>query len=226
MTVNLAYCTPAEVRAQLGGKKAQDDDLLLKSMIAACARHINQLLGKPLGFIAESTASVRIYPGSGRSYQYIDECISITTVAAKNSPTDSTYTAWTAADWLAARGDPECPEFNATPYDILLINPAGVETWFPAGGYYGPRGFPPTVFGVSAPTVQVTARWGHAATIPEDIQQATVAQVARWYKRSEGAWEDTTSNPREGQLVYRELDPDIQAILLGGRYWRPALGRW
>jgi len=226
MAVNLDYCTAAEVRAQMGNKLGQADDLLIGVMIQACARAINSLLGKPLGFIAEATASARIYPGSGMPYQYIDECISITSVAVKDSVTDSTYTAWTTGDWIAATGDPAYPDFNTLPHDLLLIAPGGNESWLTSGAYCGLNGFTPLHGGAtSAPTLQVTAKWGYAATIPADIKQATIAQTARWYKRSEAAWEDVTARREEGQLVYRELDPDIQAILLQGRYWKPALGR-
>jgi len=225
MTVNLDYCTPEDVRKQLGGKQAQDTDLLIKTLIQACARHINRLLGKPMGFIAEAAASARIFPGSGRTYQYIDDCISITLVEVKDSPTDDTYTAWTSDDWTAASGDPHYPEFNDLPYDMLLINPSGDEACFTSGGYYGPRGFPPYTAGAATPTVRVTARWGYAASVPEDIKQATIAQTARWYKRAEAAWDDVTARREEGQLVYRELDPDIQSMLLNGKYWQPQLGR-
>ena len=117
----MAYATAQELRAQIG-KTSTLSDGELTTIPSAAERTINRFVNRPDGFEADAAASARTYAGSGKPYQFIDECISITTVEVKDSATDTTYDTWNAADWIACSGDPEYPNFNDLPYNLILVD--------------------------------------------------------------------------------------------------------
>jgi hypothetical protein len=221
----MAYAITEELRRYIN-KSDTADDLILTELLAAAERNINQACNRPDGFGTVATATARRYAGSGKPYQWIDECISVTTVEVKDSATDSSYDTWTSTDYLVFSGDPEDPNFNATPYTGLMVDPTGDESVFTSGQYTTRGGFRPlTSVNRGVPTVQVTARWGYAATVPGDIKAACIMQASRWYKRLEGSFSDALTSNDFGTLLYRQdLDPDIKRLLVGGRYVKPAIG--
>ena len=220
----MAYATAEELRTRIG--TAVDDDTLLTALIAAAERNINRACNRPDGFLT-GDAAARRYSGSGTAYQLIDECTSVTLVEVKDSATDSDYTEWTTADWIAFRGDPRAPEFDITPYTALMVDPTGSESVFTSGAFTTRGGFAPThISKRGAPTVRVTATWGYADTVPPDIREACMMQAARWFKRYESAFSDALASGELGLLLYRKsLDPDIRRILVDGRYVKPVIGR-
>jgi hypothetical protein len=222
----MPYAIASELRDQFN-KISTDKDDVLTDFLSAAERTINRFCNRPDGFLAITAATARIYAGSGKPFQFIDECTEITLVAVKDSATDTTYTSWAAADWIAARGDPEYPDYNSTPYNLIIVDPTGDESIFTSGKFTTRGGFrPATDVHRGAPTVQITARWGYADTVPVDIHEACIMQAARWYKRLEGAMSDALASAELGQLLYRQsLDPDIKMILVNGRYVKPAVGR-
>lgn len=221
------YATLAEfkVTVPLASTDASRDASITR-MLTAASRAIDAFCGRPDGFVALGTAAARVYPGSGESVQRIDECTSITTVSVKDSPTDATYTDWAATDWVAFSGDPEAPNFNSTPYTQLMISADSNYSVF-TGGTYGARGGVPASPDRlrAVPTVQVTAKWGYATTVPAQIKEVCILQAARWWKRGQSAWADTLGSSDLGQLMYTKvLDPDLQMILQQGRFVRPGIG--
>ena len=63
-------------------------------------------------------------------------------------------------------------------------------------------------------SVRITAKWGYSTTPPQEIRQATIIQVTRWFKRAQQAYQDTGAILELGQLRYvRELDPDVSLII-------------
>ncbi len=220
-----AYCTAVEVRAQAGGKTSTGDDTMIGVLIDAAQLAINGLCNRPDGFVADATATARVFTGSGEGVQFIDECAAITLVAVKDSPSDSTYTSWAAGDWLAFSGDPMRPDFNRTPYTGVMCTADGDYSRFTSGEYVGRGGFKPEVYaGRAVPTVQVTAKWGYALTVPAVIKQACITQVARWYRRGQSSWADTLANAELGLVQYRKvLDPDVEMMLIRARLVRPAI---
>ena len=222
-----AYGTAAELRTRID-KTSVVLDATLTAIITAASRNIDQACNRPDGFVALTTATARKYSGSGKPYQLIDECVSITLVAVKESATDDSYTSWETTDWIAFSGDPRWPDFNSTPYNAIMVDPTGDEAVFTMGWYTTRGGFRPTTDqhrGV--PTVQVTAKWGYATTVPYDIKEAALMQAARWYKRYESAMSDVLASGELSTLLYRQsLDPDIRRILIDGRYVKPAVGVW
>ncbi len=230
----MAYATVAELKADINLDSTSDDTTLARLLDAASST-IDHFCNRPDGFVAPSAATCRYYVGDGSSCQRIDECVAITSVAVKDSPTDTAYTAWTSpttnmagdGDWVAFSGERESPNYNDTPYTGLLVDPNGSYSVFTNGAYVGLRGFPPAgTTRRNLPTVRVTARWGYAVTAPAAIKSACVMQTARWYKRLQSSMADVLASGEMGMLMYRqELDPDIKHILVGGRYVRPAVGR-
>lgn len=237
----MPYATTAELRARIN-KTSNADDATLTAIIAAAGRNIDTACGQYRPghefFLADTVASARVYAGTGLSFQWIDPCITVSTVAVKDSYTDTAYTAWAAADWIAASGSYQHPDFNDVPYSMLLVAPGGDYSVFTSGRVGGAAHFDPIFalseasyvprggIGPAVPTVQVTARWGYSATVPPDIREACLMQAARWWKRFESAFSDTLASGEMGQLLYRQsLDPDIRRILVDGRYVKPAIGR-
>ena len=219
----MAYASAADVRNQIN-KASNVDDPTITAMIAAAEMAINNFCNRPDGFVSLTTATARLYTGSGLTYQWIDECTSITKLEVKDTATDSTYTTWAATDYIKASGDPAYPNFNRTPYTLLIVDPTGDYASFTGGKFTSQRGFPPEADAVRGiPTVQVTAKWGYATTVPVAIKQATITQAAIWYKRGQGAWSKVLAQNEMGQMDYDTyLDPAIKLLVQAGRYVRKA----
>jgi len=204
------------------------DDTILTKVITAASRAIDRYCGREGSFfVADTTASARYYSGSGKVYQYIDPCISVSTVAVKDSATDDTYTTWTADDdYWAFSGHPEFPDFNSLPYTALMTNPTGDYVSFTSGRWIKRRGFKPiSPYGRATKTVKVTAKWGFSEDVPDDIEQACIMLITRWFARERGGMADTLTSGNFGRMVYtQKLDPDIALILDDGRYKAPSSG--
>jgi hypothetical protein len=202
------YATLSLFKAYLE-KTDTADDGMLSQLLGASSTAIDRYCKRPDGFIAVSTASARYYVGHGRDYQIIDECTSISSVEVKDSATDTTYTSWTTSDYDYAAGGPDSPDFNHTPYTVLFVKPSGGYSRFTRGTWGRSR----------TPTVKVTATWGYATYCPDEIETACMMQAARWWKRLQGAMADSLASPEMGTLMYlKQLDPDVQQILIGGGY--------
>ena len=220
------YCTVAELKLAMN-KVTNPDDTVLASTITAVSRAIDSACNRPDGFIAEldDYESTRYYPGTGKPYQWIDECVAVDGVWVKDSATDeeNEYVAWVVgtlgatlgADVFPASGDPKLPDFVTMPYTLLVVGPNGDYGLFTKSS----GGFP-------VPTVKVTARWGYAVSVPAQIKQATIMQAARWYQLVQGALARALASPDMGVMTYPgKLDPDVEFILKAGRFVKPVVGR-
>lgn len=221
------YATAAELRSYVK-KIATSDDTILGPILDAASNTIDRFCNRPDGFVA-AAATARLFSGEGAYIQRIDECISVTLVEVKDSPTDTTYRTWTVNDWILFAGHPNYPNLNAPPFNQLMVSGIGTFQLFTSGRIVAPRGFrwdEPIAVERNLPTVRVTAAWGYASAVPPGVKMATIAQAARWYKRGEGTWADALANPEMGTLLFkRALDPDIQMMLQEARLVRPATGR-
>ena len=220
------YCTPAELRTQIEktGTTGSGSDAALGVIIEAVSRSIDKFCNRPDGFVALSQGVARYYTGQGQAHLLIDECTSISAVAVKDSATDTTYTAWATTDWQACTGDPRSPDWNSTPYTMLMVLPTGSYSVFVSGQTGYMRGFRPTNEEVrNVPTVKVTATWGYATTCPPAIKEAAIALSARWFKQGQSGWADTLASVDLGQLIYQRENNDIRMMLT--RYIKPAIGR-
>ena len=214
----MAYATAAQFRDFIG-KTSGTDDVAILACINAASNAIDSHCNRPDGFVADDSASARVYPGRGLDYQYIDECVEITQVAVKDSPSDDDYTAWDVTDWIAFSGEPKNPDFNRLPYHAIMIAANGSYGVFTDGEYIVRAGFSrPKELRRRVPTIQVTAKWGYATECPDAIYTATVAQASRWWKRfKSGGFSDATVSSDMGTLAFqlrgKALDPDIAMML-------------
>jgi hypothetical protein len=211
------YCTPAELRTQIEktGTTGAGTDAALGVIITAASRTIDRHCNRPDGFVALAVAVARYYNGMDKPYLLIDECTSVTAVAVKDSPSDTTYTAWAATDYQVCSGDPGDPDWNSTPYNMIMVLPTGDYSTFISGKYS---------VGNIVPMVRVTATWGYATTAPAGIKEACIALSARWFKQGTSAWADTLASPELGTLLYQRDNVDIRNML--ARFVKPAIGRW
>jgi len=201
------YGSVANLKARVERTRTTDDAWLLPILTAA-SRSIDRACNRKDGFLSVAPGTARLFAGSGMPIQRIDECTSVSLVEVKDAITNTTYTAWAATDWVLFRGNQRSPQFNEPPFDQLMVDIAGNYALFTGGG---------TARGL--PAVRVTARWGYAATTPPEIEEAAMMQAARWYKRYQGSMSDSLADGELGMLLYRKaLDPDIQRILIDGRY--------
>jgi len=234
-----AYATVPELRAMID-LDAETDDVQLAKLLDGAAQAIDRFCNE-LGFVASPIATDKHYKGNGLDYLLIDKCVEITAVAVKDSITDASYTAWNSpsvnmagdGDWYACSGDPEAPDFDSFPWDIIMVDINGDESRFTSGGYDVAHDWPRRARGRggrrrSVPTVQVTARWGYADwddALP-NISIANLMLAARWYKRLQGSMSDALASGELGRLIFvQKIDPDIAFILTQGRYKIPATGR-
>src|SRR5512139_154293 len=224
-----SYASITELKLQIDktGATGTGDPANLQLLLDAATDAINSYTNHPDGFVALAVATARTYNGEGGPYQWIDECTSISLVEVKDSPTDSTYQAWAATDWVSFSGDPEAPDFNRTPYTAIMVTPNGTYSHFTSGRFTTRRGFmPDTTVARGTPTVRVTAKWGYATTCPNRVKEACLIQAARWFKRGESSWADAMAPAQFGTLMFTQvLDPDVEAMLRLGRLVRPAVGR-
>ena len=226
------YATLVELKAEINLLAAADDATLAR-LLTSASRAIDRHCNRLDGFIALEDAEARYYPGTGFSWLRIDECTEITLVEVKDSPSDTTYTAWTSpttdyagdGDWLPAKGGPQHPVFSRTPYTLLICDPNGLYVAFPSGRYSMSRASTPRQTAVRVPAAKITAKWGYATIVPDQIKTACIMQSARWYKRLQSAMADTLASGELGQLLYtKKIDPDVAFILQEGRFVRPAIG--
>lgn len=224
---NTAYATVAELKLQLQTTDTKDQTMqLLLNAAAQAVDLFTNRAHKADAFLADETASARIYsPVNGYSC-YIDECVQVTEVAVKDSSTDTTYDrVLTTDDYFVCQGAPKTPIFNRTPYYLLMIAATGTQEPFTSSRWSFRPGFRPSFFEERhVPTIRVTARWGYADELPPVVKEATLVMAARWYKRSEGAWADTLATGDFGTRQYvKSLDPDVQMMLQKSRLVRPSI---
>ncbi|MDD5517858.1 MAG: hypothetical protein PHV98_00720 [Candidatus Omnitrophica bacterium] len=229
-----AYGTVTELKARTQIESTDASrDTVLGAMLDAAKVLIDQLLNHKDGFIALTVAVARYFPGSGKTYQWIDECVEISSVAVKDSASDTAFTAWTTptdnfsgdGDWIAFAGTPQYPSYNVLPYTGLMIDPNGSYSLFNSGLFTTRGGFRPENESVrNVPMVKVTAKYGYSVTAPALIKEANLAQASRWYKKAQSAWADTLASAEMGTMMYtKKLDPDIETMLMESRYYRPML---
>lgn len=210
----MAYATAAELRTQIEktGNTGSGTDAALGVILDAASQAIDNYCNRPDGFIASSLDQDRYYSGLGNPWLQIDECISIASVSVKDSITDTTYTAWATTDWQAACGNPDNPDWNRKPYDLIVVLPTGSYSHFTSGISTRAHGIP---------TVKISAKWGYSALAPAAIKQACIALSARWFKQGQAAWADTLASPELSQLIYRKENADIRMML--ARFQRPTV---
>lgn len=228
-----AYCTATELRSQIDkvGVTGPASDAALDVLIKAASQVVDRYFNRPDGwFVADAIPAARLFGGNGKAHLLINECISITKVEVKDSPTDTAYVTWTSGtDYLPFSGDPLFPDFNSLPYDSLMVIPDGSYSVFTSGLFGTPRGFrvhPDDTPARNVPTVRVTSRWGYSAAAPAAVKEAVIAMSARWMKRGQSSWADAVAAAEMGTMLYSSREwNDIKAMLESLRLHKPTIGR-
>jgi hypothetical protein len=199
------YCDVADVTGMM-----PDTDFgntyhaLMAALITRASRLIDKATGREDGAYEAATATIRYFDGSGGREMWVNEMAAAPTAVAVDEVGDFTYTAWASSDYLLW---PYNAAAMGRPYQRLDIDQLNGDKvlW-----YRFPK------------SVKITAKWGYSTTVPEDIKQAVVIQVIRWFKRSQQSYQDAGAIVDLGQLRYvKQLDPDVQLII--SHYMRTAV---
>jgi hypothetical protein len=228
----MSYATLAEFHS-FSNLISVTDDVSIQKLLDAADRMIDRFTNRPDGYVALAAATSRLYTAKGGPFLLVDEFVDATLVEVKDSPSDTSYVAWAtptallAGDWIAFRGDPSSPEFNRTPFCGIMVDPGGDYSTFTDGTYGTLRGFRPSSnVSRGVPTVRVWARWGYAVTVPADIKVAACMIAERTYKRMQGNMAVSLATADLGVIeMFSKMDPDVQQILVAGRYMRPSILR-
>lgn len=220
MASTVVYATVAELKAQ-PDIVSNANDAVLSLLLSAASRVVDGMCRrKEDGFKAALTPTAREFVGTGQSYVYCDEALSIQTVESKTSRWDD-YVVKGAGEWAGFAGDPRTPTTGIPPYHGVTL--LGVGTSVPhlfADGRPDENDGTAPVF-----TCRITARWGYADEVPEMVKTATIILASRWFKRGQSAWADSMAMGDFGQLMYvKKLDPDVEALLTLSGLARPAYG--
>ena len=219
-----AYGTVAELSTRIDIKAALSaaKTTAYNAILTAMSRKIDNFCGRPDGFVASAVDAIRYFDGLGLPYLNIPEYVSITTVAVKESFTDTTYTAWDSpttayagdGDWIPAAGTYAYPIYNKTPYNVILVARAGDESIFTDG--------------LKSPTVAVTAKYGYAVACPDDIREVCLAEATVFIKRYESSMDSDVGNADLGTIALKirqsSLSRDVREFLVGGRWVVPLYG--
>ncbi len=171
-------------------------DTILGVLAARVSRLLDRAALRQPGEFATGTAgTVRYYDGSGCRALWVDEMAAAPSkVEVSETGSRVTYVTWASSDYILW-------PYNETPYrrlDVDALN--GTKAlWY---------GFPQSV--------KITAPWGFSVTPPDDLVEAVITQVVRWFKRGQQGFSDVGAIVELGQLKYvKKLDPDIEMILDG-----------
>ena len=217
----VAYATvdQLKIRVNMTAALTAAKTTAYEEILDAMSRKIDGVCRRPDGFVSTAADETRYFDGKGKHYLRVPECTSITLVSVKASYLDTAYVAWTTpttvlagdGDWYPVAGSHSRPIFNRTPYTLLLIDPNGDYSGFPAGG--------------GLPTVEIAAKWGYATTAPSPIREATLAETARLIKRFEASMGGRTADGNLGALVMSvrqaALSKDIRDLLVNSMFVLP-----
>jgi hypothetical protein len=119
-----SYASITELKLQIDktGSTGTGDPANLQLLLDASTDAINSLCNRPDGFIALAAATARTYNGEGGPYQWIDECVEITLVEVKDSPTDARIRPFFVFYWVKWRS--ECLTSTAAVTAIMVTRTA------------------------------------------------------------------------------------------------------
>lgn len=216
------YATAVEVFSAIGQTDQATDLAQMNRIIDAVSRLIDGYMNRAdYGFVALETAEANLYAGDGKNYLWIADCIEITTVKMKKSLSSTTYDyTFSVGEIIPFRGDSRRPQYNKLPYTGILI---GYNTTYPrfTGGNPAnisrkwqrlhPDG---NDSDVNLPTVEVTAKWGYAVTVPPVIKEACIIEAMRIYKQEEAGMADAGFNANLGETRFvKSLHPTVKDML-------------
>lgn len=199
------YCTAAQAKAHIveAINSVTTYDALLASLVTRASRAVDHFTRRePNAYAAASVT--RYFDGSGCDKLWIDELASAPTavVVAETGDVDDaadsggTYTTWATSDYLLW-------PYNATQYRLPY-------TRLDIDVRYGTK----SVWYAYPKAVKITGAFGYSTSVPEEIEQATIIQVVRWFGRGKQLYMDNSAYDEVGRLTLRKLDPDVENLLL------------
>jgi hypothetical protein len=189
------YTSTALVKASLGipnGTTSEDD--YIEDAIDAAEDEINNFCDRT--FVADGSATARVYKPSTNVLVYTDDFYTTTSLVVKQDDSnDGTYgtTLTITSDFIVVG--------NAAPFNCIR----SVSSPFPR--YTSDR-----------PTVQVTAKWGYKTAVPSAVAQAALILSARLFQRRSSPLGVMAGVVNDfGPIRVSRIDPDIQRLLAGYR---------
>lgn len=156
------YLTDDVVHAWIGDTGVAFDVPLMASTNLAVTAAIDTFCGRT--FIADSTATARLFRPTGPCFVEIDDCYEITSVTVDDGDTATYSTTLTTADYVT------------TPLNGVGPNR---RTGWPTTGLQTTTTYTFPTWNRN-PAVKVTAKWGWSA-VPDDVKQAALLLFAELY---------------------------------------------
>lgn len=221
MVSSTLYATADEVFDSIN-QTSKSDTGQVNRILRTVSRWIDGYMNRgEYGFVAESTASARVYAGEAKAYLYVMDFVELSTVKMKTSIDQTTYDyTFTSGEIIPFRGDPRRPNYNKLPYHGILVAYNATYPFFTSGrpasvSRKWNRLHPDTNNNItSLPTVEVTAKYGYAVSVPDVIKEVTIMETIRLYKQERAGMGDAGMNVEIGQTQFvKALHPAAKAIL-------------
>lgn len=170
-------------QTEIEGYMLQDIDptyaTQLDSFIEAVENHIEKQTNRV--FIADSTASARLYDGDGTPELLIDECVAITNVEVGSDHYGGAFTE------IASTGS---ERYFTEPANAIARGMAIFKLYLNA-----------TIFTSGIQNNRITAKWGFSTAVPADIKFVTTVFVAGILNQTRGAGGDIIKSERIGNYT-------------------------
>ena len=187
------YVTRDLVKQYLGiPSGTTSEDTAIDNAIAAAEAEIDQITGRT--FVVPGGATAKTYVAYDDYTVYVDDIAQTTGLIVKEDTTlDGTYdtTLTITTDYIL--------DGNKAPYRVIRRVDGDEFT----RGRYG------------RPTVQVTAFYGYAMTVPDQVKQCALVIAARLYQRRSSPLGFQAGSVDVGFVRISRTDPEVIALLRG-----------
>ena len=187
------YTTQSLVKTYLGiPSGTTSEDTAIDNAIAAAEAEIDQITGRT--FVVPSSATAKTYVAYDDYTVYVDDIAKTDGLIVKEDTTlDGTYdtTLTITTDYIL--------DGNTAPYRVIRRVDGDEFT----RGRYG------------RPTVQVTAFYGYAMTVPDQVKQCALVIAARLYQRRSSPLGFQAGSVDVGFVRISRTDPEVIALLRG-----------
>lgn len=190
------YTSRATVKTYLGiPDGTTSEDSAIDDALAAAEDEIDNICGRT--FVVPGSATAKVYQPVNGVIVAVDDIAQTTSLVVKtDTANDGAYdTTLTVTSEYIVEG-------NAAPYRIIRR----------VDGSTFPR------YTSDRPTVEVTAYWGYAMSVPGPVVQAATVLSARLYQRRSSPLGFQAGMSSEfGPVRISRIDPDIRSLLSGYR---------
>ena len=189
----MAYTSQALVKAYLGiPSSTSSENTAIDNAIAAADAEIDQITGRT--FVVPSGATAKTFIPYDDYTLYVDDVAQLTGLVVKEDTNlDGTYdtTLTITTDYVV--------DGNNAPYRV--IKRVDGDMW-PRDRY-------------GRPTVEVTAFYGYAMAVPDQIKQCSLVIAARLYQRRSSPLGFQAGSVDVGFVRISRTDPEVIALLRG-----------